>query len=57
MAELIVLLIAIFGGGGLIVWWLDRRDEYAEAEQLRRFQEAMRGGGLDQPLPDPERED
>ena len=56
MLELAVLI----GGGALaalgLVLALDARAEWSERDQLRRFQEAMRAGGRDQPLP-PDRED
>ena len=51
MLELALLL----GGAALaavgLVLALNARAEWAERDQLRRFQEAMRAGGRDQPLP------
>lgn len=56
MQELIVLVGAIIVGGTGIVIWLNWRDEWAERDALERFQEAMRAGGMDTPLPE-DRED
>ena len=51
MLELAVLIggVALCALG--LVLAINARAEWAERDQLRRFQEAMRAGGRDQPLP------
>ena len=51
MLELVILLAVIFVGGLALIFWLNVTAEWAERDQLRRFQEAMRAGGRDHPLP------
>jgi hypothetical protein len=51
MTELIVLAVGIVVGAAGIAYGLQVRAEFHERDRLRRFQEAMRAGGLGQPLP------
>ena len=51
MTELIVLAVGIIAGATGIAYGLQVRAEFHERDRLRRFQEAMRAGGLGQPLP------
>ena len=54
MTELIVLAVGIVVGAAGIAYGLQVRAEFHERDRLRRFQEAMRAGGLGQPLPEKE---
>lgn len=49
----IIAGLIVLGGLGLVVW-LRMTSEWAERDQLRRFQEAMRAAGMSRPLPDKE---
>ena len=51
MTEAIIIGAAILIGGLSITIGLNARNEWAERDRLRRFQEAMRAGGRDVPLP------
>ena len=51
MLELAVLIGGVVLAAVGIVLALNARAEWAERDQLRRFQEAMRAGGRDHPLP------
>lgn len=50
MTEAIVIAAGIILGGLAITYGLQVRSEFHERDQLRRFQEAMRAGGRNQPL-------
>lgn len=56
MIELLAIILGIILGGLIVAWGLNARNESGELEQLRRFQQAMRAGGRERPLP-PTRED
>ena len=56
MLELAVLIGGVALGALGLVLGFNARAEWAERDQLRRFQEAMRAGGRNHPLP-PDRED
>ena len=51
MLELAVLVGGVAVGALGLVLGLNARAEWAERDQLRRFQEAMRAGGRNNPLP------
>jgi len=51
MTEFIVLVAGVLVGAAGIAYGLQVRAEFHERDRLRRFQEAMRAGGLGQPLP------
>ncbi len=51
MTEAIVIGAGILLGGLAIVYGLQVRAEFHERDRWRRFQEAMRAGGRNQPLP------
>ena len=51
MLEFAVLIGGIALAALGLVLAMNARAEWAERDQLRRFQEAMRAGGRDQPLP------
>lgn len=51
MLELAVLLGGVALAALGLVLAMNARAEWAERDQMRRFQEAMRAGGRDQPLP------
>lgn len=50
MTEAIVLAAGVLIGALAIAYGVQVRGEFHERDRLRRFQEAMRGGGLRQPL-------
>jgi hypothetical protein len=50
MTEAIVLAVGVIIGAAGIAYGLQVRAELHERDRLRRFQEAMRAGGLGQPL-------
>lgn len=52
MTELIVLVSGTLLGALAIAYGLHIRAEFHERDRWRRFQEAMRAGGLDQPIPE-----
>jgi hypothetical protein len=54
MTELIILAAGILVGALAIAYGIQVRAEFHERDRWRRFQEALRAGGLDQPLPDKE---
>lgn len=51
MLEFAVLIGGIALAALGLVLAMNARAEWAERDQLRRFQEAMRGGGRNHPLP------
>ena len=51
MLELAVLIGGVALAALGLVLAMNARAEWAERDQLRRFQEAMRAGGRDRPLP------
>jgi cation diffusion facilitator CzcD-associated flavoprotein CzcO len=51
MTEAIVIGAGILLGGLAIAYGLQVRAEFHERDRWRRFQQAMKAGGLDHPLP------